>query len=256
VRWLASHPLTAIPDQPAPPTGGWLFDEGQGRRAVGRFGPDGTLSSGVAWSTDTPRGGAGDHSVWFDGPLSNDNRVTIPGLSFGTEGSLQVWAYKERNVATTRYVFDSSGPRYLLYGSGVGTWDLYMNSQRLGAIPAELIPLEEWTHLIITWDESLTDGMRQKIYRNGRLFHHFNATPGAGFPAEFYLGNRFSLNEPWWGGLDELAFWSYALPPDQVAWLYDNSIAPLPEPTTLSLLALGGTAALLRRRRRRTRAAR
>ncbi|NQT53190.1 PEP-CTERM sorting domain-containing protein, partial [bacterium] len=236
IEWLAQNPLSKIPTQsPHSPVAAWLFDEGSGTTARARFGgADGTLHSNVTYTTNTPlQRNANDRALYFDGTV--DNRVTFPGRTSGTEGTLSLWAFREGGA---QYLFDASpGDRSLLYGH----YDLYLNNAHLGGIDGELIPDNEWTLLTITWDNAATDG-RQKIYKNGALFTTFDQLLSAVSPATFWLGNRYTNNEPWRGAIDEFALWDYALPDTQVGWLYHNSVYPLPEPCTMGLLAVGALA--------------
>jgi hypothetical protein len=52
------------------------------------------------------------------------------------------------------------------------------------------------------------------------------------------------------GLMDDVQIYDYALNADLIGQLYEHPGSVIPEPTTLSLLALGGLAALRRRRRR------
>ena len=243
IQWLANHSLRSIPTTvPREPVAAWLFNEGTGQTANPLYGTQaGTLHSNVGWSTSTPHGNLGDHALYFDG--TSDNRVNFPGHHFGTQGSMQVWAYRQGGA---QYLLDSSpGARTLLYAH----YSLFMNDTYLGTLDGELIPDDEWTQLLITWDNDATDGMRQKIYKNGDLFAYFDAILNPQDPAMLWLGNRYSNNEPWRGMIDEYALWDVVLTPQEIGWLYQNSLALIPEPATLALLGLG-LAALARRRRR------
>jgi len=243
IQWLTNHSLRSIPTTvPREPVAAWLFNEGAGTAAAPLYGSNpGTLHSNVGWSTNTPHGYLGDHALYFDG--TSDNRVNFPGHHFGTQGSMQVWAYRQGGA---QYLLDSSpGARTLLYAH----YSLFMNNTYLGTINGELIPDNEWTQLLITWDNDATDGMRQKIYKNGDLFAYFDAVLNPRDPAMLWLGNRYSNNEPWRGMIDEYALWDVVLTPQEIGWLYQNSLALIPEPATLALLGLG-LAALARRRRR------
>ncbi len=252
VAWLAGNSLSAIPNtQVSNPAKAWLLNEGTGSTAYPRFGSgNGTLNGGATWTTNMPATHGNTAAVTLGSTSST--RVNFPSHSFGTQGSIHVWAYADWDVTLGgwKYLLDaSSGARTLLAHTNVAdSWLLYLNNQSIGTITG-LIPEAEWTEIVITWDNSLAYN-KQKVYKNGDLFATFNATLSPSVPALLTLGNRYTNNEAWVGSLDDFAIWDYALSPGEVDWLFENSIATLPEPGTMSLLAMGGIAALIRRRRR------
>ena len=159
-----------------------------------------------------------------------------------------MWVYHD-DASGTQYVMDSSsGSRTLLYGG----WSLFVNNTHLGAMDGELIPMDEWTHLVVTWDNAATDG-RQKVYKNGSLFDTFDTVLSPRSPAMLWLGNRYSNNEPWKGAIDEYALWDTALNSQQVGWLYQNSLSAIPEPGTLLIWSLLAALGVGWRRNRRKR---
>lgn len=257
VEWLYQNSVRAVPTtQPTTPVSGWLFDEGTGTAAHDLFGGNtGTLRNNAAWSTSTPLAYPENRSVRFDG--TSNGHVELGGHGFGAEGSIHLWARPEFSDSVSRYLFDSSnGARTLLYHSGT-SWSLYINNTPMpGALPNELLPQNEWTDLTITWDNSLAS-QNVKVYKNGALAYYFDILIGAAPAPEFiFLGNRFSLNEPWVGGIDEFSLWDRALTLDEAGWLYQNSLRDgeflvIPEPGTLALLGIG-FAGLAARRRRQT----
>ncbi|MDY0169506.1 MAG: LamG domain-containing protein [Thermoguttaceae bacterium] len=245
IEWLAGNSLHDLATKvPAMPDDAWLFDEGAGTTTqsfVPGGGP-GTLYSDIQWTTNTPLAYEGNHALLYDSS-TNDKRVNFEGRTFGTEGTLSVWAYREPGAM---YLFDSSnGDRTLFYSN----YNWYLNNQSMPSLAPELMPNGEWTLLTITWDNSLPSE-KQKVYSNGRLFATFDYTVTERSPAMLWLGNRYSNNEDWSGMIDEYAFWDHALSASEVRWLYGHSISEIPEPGTLGLTLIALAIGLFRFRRR------
>jgi hypothetical protein len=258
VEWLAGNSLRSIPRaEPAAPNAAWLFDEGAGTTAFDHVGSNnGTLHGSVSWSDKTPYAMyLGDnHSLRFDG-LTNGTNVTFGAHSFGTEGSIQMWVYADWDVtqAGWRYLMDgSNGDRVILAHNGPDSWGLYLDNQSVGSITG-LIHEGEWTHVAITWDDSLPT-QKQKVYRNGVLFASFNSSTIDAFnPSTLWLGSRYTNNEGFIGWIDEFALFDHALSGYDIEQYYRASLVGIPEPATFVLMGLGGVflAGLGCRRRRR-----
>ena len=107
----------------------------------------------------------------------------------------------------------------------------------------------EWTHLVLTWDNLLGDD-QIKVFQNGTLFQTFDRTVSSVTPAQFWLGSRYSNNEAWRGGIDEFSVYDYPLSYAEVMELFEEGLTGVPEPCTAVLLALGASASGLGLRRR------
>ena len=108
---------------------------------------------------------------------------------------------------------------------------------------------DTWQHIAVTWDrgtKTLTayiDGTQVGSYTSG-LTNVDIATPGQ----DYMIGRRESgnvLN----GNLDEMWVFDQALTVDEIGNLITGNNIVVPEPATMSLLALGGIAMLRRKRK-------
>ncbi|MBN2210184.1 MAG: LamG domain-containing protein [Sedimentisphaerales bacterium] len=138
------------------------------------------------------------------------------------------------------------------------SWDMTMANN----------PYQSWFHMVLTYDGTTfiqyINGT--PVFGNNQMGPFVESTwtdpdsdwsdiDGLGTPTPLRIGTQAWINQRYLvGALDDVAIWGNCyLDADTVADLYNGVVTPLtapciPEPMTLSLLALGG-AALLRRRK-------
>ncbi len=226
------------------------------------YGNDGTVAGSVAGlqQVDGQIGGALD----FDG--SNVN------VNFGDDASLrpaqitmEAWASAEslgdwNGIITNKRSWGDGanlqmGNNYQIASlTGSGSNYTYVDTD--WAVPPEL---DTWYHIVVTYD-----GIDTRLYVNGVLEETsaqdlgYHATPQDTVLGRFYTTNTGLLFN---GMIDEVRIsneardldWilaQYRLMSDQAAYLEFAAEQPLPEPSSLVLLALGGLVLLGRRRKR------
>lgn len=135
----------------------------------------------------------------------------------------------------------SGGLRVAVSGGG--------NFDTQDVIPADQIAINTWQFITMSWDP--TSGA-QKMYRNGvdlsLLNYGYVGGSTADLPSQpmtFGTGGTYNAFD---GKLAAIRVANTAYTPAEVAALYASETAPIPEPTSMALLGVGGLIALRRRR--------
>jgi len=232
----------------------WGFEDGSGITLTDAMNKnDGTLVNGPVWSTGGKQGGC----LTFDG-YNDYVQVLNPDVPVG--GSVRTIAgWFNQDVAGGDRVFLTYGQRVLhelvsmeLIWGGIhfashsddvhkdgyptaGTWHLYATTFNGTTVTVYMdnvcvgsrdIPLNT-----INYDAGLLIGAHVEVPGNNNYFWHWN------------------------GKIDEVGIWNRALNTEELSALWNNgsgvTLVPVPEPATLSLLALAlGGLSLTRRGRR------
>ncbi len=243
--------------------GYWKFDEGTGTVA-NDFSPNANtgnliIAGGLpSWQINGGNTGAvGDHALLFGS--ANAPRVqvnTSPSLNTlnsTNQFTFATWAFESSNtnyghifVTTTNFAQrnwlfqtdnSSGGDQSYVWSDTNSAWQKPLGST---------IPNNQWIHLALTYD-----GTTMRYYKNAALVNTIavNST----FPSflELDLGGWRAGNSQFGGKLDDMAVFNSV---EDIALIMNGThpafqaALPVPEPASLSLIAIGGLA-LLRRRR-------
>jgi len=242
----------------------WPLDNRAAEDIIGQI-DRGNISSGVATCDGVGQqsGSAmcfdGSSGVLFDAP-------GVPTVTLGNTGTLEAWVRTDAVSSTYPFAVslrqtNSSSDR-LYIGSGmVGGEEHLLFSFGNRYTPAGTLAdvsdrLGDWVYTTVTW-EQIVGGPNDGKYLVSSYFEQGGAiVPGGtlivgGAPptdAAVAFGRYvWGTDHNFEGGVDEVALYGRVLTLDEMKDHWNLSV---PEPTTLTLLGLGGLAALLRRRRR------
>jgi hypothetical protein len=247
------------------PTAYYRLGELSGSTAVDSSGNghNGTYLGGVALGqsgaiVDDPNTSAG-----FNGTSSIvDTNFKPADLSF----TIEAWIKPSSAVSQQQVIGGEGGWAALVYNgadvSGHAEITAFDGTQFFGVSTPQTLPLNQWSYLVGTWDNT---SKVMNIYLDGVLdaslsFPGKTVVPGDPF-GRFQIGafnetlHGGTYNAQYFqGGIDEVAYYSYALSADQIGIHYEAGISSVPEPSALILTLIGGVPCglvVLRSKRRR-----
>ena len=136
-------------------------------------------------------------------------------------------------------------------GVSNGVLSFFTGSPELSLNGTTVLNDGQWHHIVVTRD-ALTGG--KAIYVDGKAegTQTGGTQPLTGNPF-IHLGANTLDNRYYTGLMDEVAFYNTVLSLERVEAHYQAGVAPVPEPGTLLLGALGGASVVMSRRRTRRR---
>ncbi|MCK4306519.1 MAG: LamG domain-containing protein, partial [Candidatus Eisenbacteria sp.] len=178
------------------------------------YGNNGTVS-GASWTSSGKVGGAlsfsGSHYVEVpDDPSLRPSHITLEAWVYPTS-----YGYY-RNIVEKSYHsgFTSPWTNYQLWlqdDTAQPALTVTIGGARYFVISDDAIPMNEWTHLVGTYD-----GETMMIYING-ILKKSNTAPSGPIderPYNLYIGHRG--NHYWYGKIDEVRIYNYSLSAEQI----------------------------------------
>ena len=237
----------------------WRLNEANAASPAANLGTYGASGNGT-YATD------GGLTFGTPGALSigSDTAVTLPGdtanyMIYNTTG-----ATPHPSTALT-YEFWVNAPTgqgnagMVAFGSAASDNEViayipdgfrpFLNAVQIGPPPVLDLADSLWHHVVMTWQSS--DG-ELTVYDNGVQAYQVTHQAGVSLDTigaivlgqeQDSVGGDFDAAQSLTGSLDEVAIYNFVLTPEQVQLHYDvavgNVLPPVPEPSSLMLLALG-----------------
>ena len=216
-----SNPTTAFgTEEKAPgPVAYWSFDEGTGTNAQDSTtnNNDGTIS-GASWQSEDLC--VSGKCLKFDGTDDYVNAGNPTSLKSLSSGAFTASAWIKKNTNTASQIILSKYNESPIEG-----WRLYTSDSNLRAlircsttdalsISDETIPLNSWTHVEMTYDNS--SSRKVQMYINGKEVSYSTQTACAGttntdLNTNFYVGEDYdAAARPLNGFIDEPKIYNYA----------------------------------------------
>ncbi len=191
-----------------------------------------TCGAGITPSNITPNNISGNSISVSTGSVVGYNNCryivnkTLPSpANLTSRGSVSFWI---NPTAYGRVAYISgTNPSILLCPNGVIAMEAYTSSFSCfstGIIGTEVIPLNKWTHVLISWN--LSPSQLTQIYINGRLSYEDTVqvfSPTWAINSSLYIGYLIGTYN-FTGNLDNLAIYTQSLQTAQVQKIYADGL--------------------------------
>ena len=215
----------------------------EGLIALWHFEGDAADSSGLN-NHGTPQNGAdcnsqehkfGEKSCYLDGTNDYINVNNVNDNINGAQGTISLWLRRtfQNGGGSNKNIiyFRESGNNYidLFYSTGISWWIFDYSAggtNKRITINANIIPINTWKHVTITWDKNAGATGEFKLYVNGVQqgiqtgLGTWNGNINYGDIGRRGYGTPYYLH----GYFDEVAIWNRALTPDEISTIYQNQI--------------------------------
>ena len=225
----------------------WAFDEGSGDDLVDSApnGFDITMAS-LATSERPARKFAGradrkGGALLFDGVddrVGIDEPSALSALEMDGTMTLEAWIFpRGDNPSDVGMIVDKEGEYWLArFSDGRIGFAVGYSTPGWVGVPSDYVaPLREWTHVALVFDHP---NSLASLFINGQWYQSFTI---AGSFTDSNSNDRFEIGAgpfggaPFHGVIDEVRVWDYARSTEQIAALYDRTIAaPASEPGLLA----------------------
>jgi hypothetical protein len=220
------------------PTGFWRLDELTGDKLTDYAGGfDGTYSTTVERGLPGAPGTDPDKAAGFSNsasPVSNAVVPYTPVLNPTGPFSIEFWAKPAQSGQANSAVLGTQNRNtgragYAVYqGFNVAGWEAHLGfGESVNFIYGTTVPAAgRWDHVVVTWD-GVSKG---QIFVNGKNDTSSDSSVGGPLRANtaqpLEIGSRFNGSVPYNGSIDEVAFYNYALTPEQIEKHFSISYFP------------------------------
>jgi len=262
---LAAVGMVVTASFPTAAYAGLIWHSALNSDATAIVGGDG-VATGTPTAVPDLNGNPGG-AVLFGGDSDQDYYTITPTLGSFTAASMSAWVRPDtvNNTEDGFLAVGASGggaTRYFTVmnrASGDSKWrvDLDDGSSRRDVLSDATPVAGTWLHMVLTFDSAAAGSEQLRMYVDSVLQGDVQSIGGDNDPYIFtnnwLIGTEQTDSRFFDGAIDDVRIYDHELSPAEISALFSDGPlyreAPIPEPTSMTLLALGAIG-LLRRRRR------
>ena len=181
------------------------------------------FSSQAGMSYGTDRSGVADKALYINGTGTTATLESFTLPSGNSSRTFSIWIKPTQVNAVNRIFSYGQSFGEAAYVATVNPNSVSNSTYLSNVIFYELTTVNTWKHMVFTYEQSTST---VKIYLNGELKTNgtFSSLNTSEFVVELYLGTLFnSTTQRYFGYVDDLKIYNYALTDAQVTSLYTNN---------------------------------